>query len=798
MQESRKNVVHMSQFGRSRSRTGAGSDLTNSCGELAAERLANAISKALKRSSDDLLELTDQVTGLEMRRLYGEATAFARDRAGALENEFRKQYFQRYLRVCRRERAHAKKSSDLDLDQLSLVASDELEETLATNTIANAINNLCGEEMFGLSKRVGAMLDDPDLELGENPLSPEVIADSIMDLMQSHELPVKARLALIPVLNKHLPQAVRSIYQELNQFLIEHGVLPTIRISLRKPAQNPAGLSGASNLDLSGQQPPATGGGGSDLLSVLQQLVSLGQASSPLAGMPMTAGQTRVSPGQIVPNASQSLSVPIGSAPIFVQTLTQLQRGQPEAWAGVGLDNSGYSNGQVNVLHLLRDSSSIADLPQVDAMTLDIVAMVFDYILEDHRIPDAMKALIGRLQIPVLKVAMLDRGFFSQKTHAARQLLDALADASMGWDESEGHASGLYVKVSQIVEMVLNEFDDKLDTFISALNDFRDYQAEEQERINARTSRSAKIVQQREQEQIAELVAGDEIKTRLFAEGMPSVIHDFLDQVWKRRLAGILVLSGEGSPAWQEALKTIDDLIWSIKPKVSSDERKQLVALLPNLLGRLEDGFHDLDEPRENRDLFFTSLVRCHADAVRAGLQERSQASADSAEQTAEVETLPAGQEDSSPVSAGNDDFEAIPELDEVVDPDTAIMAELASPPEETSPTLIHLDLTEGNVFSQGVQEQPDGRSFVSLLKRGTWIEFDQDDGSRQLAKLAWISPHQGLYLFTNRLGQRAMSISPEGLASKFDAGSVRSVDAMPLIDRAMSKLMDQLSKAAA
>ena len=71
----------------------------------------------------------------------------------------------------------------------------------------------------------------------------------------------------------------------------------------------------------------------------------------------------------------------------------------------------------------------------VDAFTIDIVAMLFDYIFDDRTIPDKLKALIGRLQIPVLKVAMLDKQFFSKKSHPARRLLDEIAAASIGWSE---------------------------------------------------------------------------------------------------------------------------------------------------------------------------------------------------------------------------------------------------------------------------------------------------------------------------------------------------------------------------
>ena len=802
MQISKKNVVHMDQFDRLRPPSGKdGSDLVGSCGELAAKRLSEVFCDTLQRIADELLEQADKSIGLDMRRFYSDASGFARDRNATLASDFRKLYYQRYLRICRRERVAPNKLSDrLDPDQLNLVESDQLEESLATGNIANAINNLCGEEMFGLSKRIGVMLDDPDLVLGENPLAAERIADTIMELMQSHDLAVKARLALVPVLNRHLPQAVRGVYQEINKFLIERGVLPSIRVSLRKPVRE-SSVRQDAGIDAATLSPSGPPGEEQGLLSVLQQLTSMGRTSDLPGGAPQAPGAragvqagNRVSVGQ-----PGSFSVPIGPAPVFFQTLTQLQHGQTDAISEVGLDSARLADGQINVLHLLRNSNDAGNLPQVDAMTLDIVAMVFDYILDDHRIPDAMKALIGRLQIPVLKVAMLDRTFFSQKNHATRRLLDVLAEASMGWNEEEGHDSGLYRKIEQVVQTVLNEFDEQIDIFVTVLDDFLAYQAEESHRINTLTSHSAKIIQHREEMEIAGLVARDEIRIHLLDEPVPEVISNLLHDSWLRYLAGLYTDHGEGSAEWRQALTTIDDLIWSVKPKVSADERKRLVSLLPGLLNRLESGLRAAGEETDSCNKFFTALVKCHADAVRAGLRHEPEThEPTAATEPTEPLVIAASATDSADVLAQSEpdqttEFESIPELDEIVEPDSAIMAELAEPTEEKT----RIELAEPGMFIDAGDASTDADRFVRQLKRGTWIEFDQEDGSTHLAKLAWISPRQGVYLFTNRLGLRAMSIKPEGLASKFREGKIRIVDSMPLIDRAMNSLVEHLRGAA-
>ena len=92
--------------------------------------------------------------------------------------------------------------------------------------------------------------------------------------------------------------------------------------------------------------------------------------------------------------------------------------------------------------------------------------MLFEYILDDRNLPDPMKALLSRLQIPMLKVAILDSVFFASKNHPARRLLNNLARASVGWaDDGDRCPKSLYGQVSSIVDRVLSEFSDDIGLF---------------------------------------------------------------------------------------------------------------------------------------------------------------------------------------------------------------------------------------------------------------------------------------------------------------------------------------------
>jgi hypothetical protein len=798
MQDSRKNnVVALSPLGQGRGSSGAeGAAILNECGEMAATGLASALGKVLEHAASELLELTDRVTVYETRRLYGTAMDFARDQRAVVETECRRRFYQHFKRACRRDNGKSSGHGSLDASQLSLVAPDDLEESLAASTIENALNNQCGEELFGLAKRMGVLLDDPELQLGANPVGPESIGAVVMDTLKGQDLPVKVQLVLVPQINRFLPRYVREIYQSLNRHLVDRGVLPTIRVGVRKAPSAPRPAPAADAPPRQDVASPAEEG--QDILNILRQLMTLGGAVPGVAGLTagvlpgMGAGMPGMVHGAIPSPAGGTTGepAPVGVPPVVMESLTRLQRGQTEAFASEGFDGARFANGQVNILREIRGSSMAGAMGQMDAMTLDIVAMVFDYILDDRRIPDAMKALIGRLQIPVLKVAMLDRAFFSQKTHPARRLLDVLAEASMGWNEGEGHEGGLYKKVEDLVQRILSQFDEEMDVFATALEEFLQFETEEKRRVDEMTSRSAQLIRQREQGELGRIVAHNEVESHLFDQPMPEFIRAFLLGHWEQVLGLYCARSGEGGEDWQQGVRTMDDLIWSVAPKTKQDDRKRLVSMLPDLLKRLDQGLNAVGTPGEVRDQFFTGLVKCHAVAVRAGLHGAGEAPS-----VQEPAPLPAPMP-MIDAAAGNFDFVEIPVLTEVVEVDPELMQEIAAEPEER-PMMEEIVIGDVGWLARSgeIEEKDEHETTVQQLKRGTWIEYQLEDGSPGRAKLAWVSPLKGIYLFTNRLGQRAMSINGEGLAAKFRDGHAKIIDNVPLMDRAVNSLLEKLQQ---
>jgi len=464
---------------------------------------------------------------------------------------------------------------------------------------------------------------------------------------------------------------------------------------------------------------------------------------------------------------------PFGGPRILVtqelgDALSRLQQGETGFdVAGIPVQFAGVPEGMHNVLRDLQESPLGAKANQLEAMTIELVAMLFDFIFETKDLPDSMKVLIGRLQIPVLKAAMLDGAFFSKKTHPSRLFVNALAHAGIGWSPTMGTDDLLYKKIESLVHRVLDEFSDDIGLFDTLRHDLESFLAEEEKHAEANIQSSADEINQRDRQEIARVVARSEIERRLETNTSPNFLASFLREKWLGTLVQLHLQGGEESEAWAGALATLDDLVWSVQPKRSSEDRKKLIALLPNLLKRLHGGLHGVEWQQGERELFMSNLVEAHAAAVKPSLASVPVPTTAVAEAAAAAAEQASAQGDAETAAKAR-------ALAEAMAP-----APPPPPPPEASVEVVQDHFAE----------------LAATLERGMWIEFESEDGQLAFAKLAWVSPLRGTYLFTNRQGQKAVSLTADELADRFRRDRARLVEAEPLVDRAFVSMMASLEE---
>lgn len=627
--------------------------------------------------------------------------------------------------------------------ELSLVEADELEEEIAVRDMVVKMELLAGKELSALNQRFAWLLQTVELDNDSNPVSPAVVCEAFRSALNRVNINLRVKLVVYKLFDRYLIGAASEpAYKAVNEFLIEKGVLPALPKAHRQ-------VQGQQDSD--------------ELFAALQRhIVKDGAPGAGAAGAP-------------------------GAQAAFLNTLSALQQGDPELLQAQGgrLDAASLASGLVNVIRGLQESGATARMGQADSMVIDVVAMLFDYILDDKNLPDAIKALVGRLQIPVLKVALADQAFFGKRNHPARRLLNMLAFAGIGWDESLGHEDALYRKVEAVVERVLNEYQDNQDLFAELLRDFEAFLGKEQQAAARRAEVSAQMAQSRERLVVAKEDVRREVRNRIDREGVPELIRDFLGSYWR----GVLLLNhikeGEGSVAWKRSLVFMDNLIWSVEPKADAQERARVIKVLPNLLQVLQDGMEKVSMPHNERHHFLAQLAGYHA-----RIMNEESPLANALQQQGSVH-------------------------DYLRDPNARPPMPPAAPSEEQeeaveAKTLQHL-VDEGTLRAEEVtvEEDADTGQEVSIadlqdeyidqvrkLQVGGWVEMEGEDGAPMRVKLSWVSPVTSRYLFVNRKGHMVSNMHEVALVAAFQCGTARAIEETPVLDRAVSKVVEDMRQA--
>lgn len=804
-------VVSLSDYDRGKRPEGSG--LLVECRDMAADLLAKSLSRMLDRVDESLFELAESALSTEVRLLYLDARSKALAHRASIEADFRRNFVAGFNKKLTGAGADAFSKLAASIE-LSLVDEEDFEASLAVADIVKKMKTKTGDELTALDCRIAQLLQSPDLPEDDNPLGPQSIIEAFKDACNRLESNVNVKLIILKQFDALVSDDIQQVYHNLNHHLINRNVLPTIPPELlrrrgksvsqaRPAAQDAAAMVDAAVGEKSDSRPASPVAAEQELFATLQQLFAARQSSSfPAVGtsMPSAYGAAPLTGGAGHAPAGAFPELQGGFPTLntnVMDMLNHLQHGNIAAAIGEasGLDLSELDSGKVNVLHHLKQTSIGQVADPVDSMTIDIVAMLFDYIFDDRHIPDSLKALIGRLQIPVLKVAILDKKFFSKKSHPARRLLDTVAHAALGWSEQGLEQDKLYAKLDALVHRILSSFEEDLGVFDAALLELEAFLREEEAQAQDRAEQSAKVIYDREWLEIAKAVAEEEIKRRLASAEMPQVIRDFLSTQWSNYLLATYVKQGSDSEIWRAGLQTMDDLIWSVLPKRAAEERMKLVNMLPGMLKRLEAALDANSTAKDVRERFFSELVHCHASAIKSGIApaKPSEAIVPTAPVAVTFDILP-----SAPSEIERQLLDELVPVEKLATEQPAVTASSFESDLIASANLRNPEKVAEiqNVLADRLLDSVGGDQFdlqAKGLQRGTWVEFRLDDGAVLKAKLAWVSPMKNMYLFTNRQGLNAMSIKLAGLAAKFRAGSARIVEDDALVDRAVNSMLVSL-----
>ncbi|PXV58229.1 Protein of unknown function [Dyella jiangningensis] len=747
------NIVSLTQrLDPSSERGGA---LLNTIRDIAGRRLQLLVNGMFEHVDDALFDLAEKAENNAAQMHYFDGMREVRKRRPMVERSFLAQISRELSDFASSYRTSngngGPVSPPLGSVELSLVADNELEESLAITSMIGKNETRLTRELFAVNQRLSVIYGGLKIDDATNPVGPAALSQAFRQAMRELNAEMRVKLIIYKLFDRYVLASLDELYQEINAELVRAGVLPQLRHEIPRSGGAPrmAGATAAAGDAGGAEASEATflaeddAGASSELIQTLRTLFSARRAS-PLVGQRMPAGAVQL------PSANEL----IGALSVL-QSQAAISQQMP-----VNNGNAAELASEVQHLkeHLLAQIGSLrgekpSQVSTIDEDTIDLVGMLFEFILEDRNLPTDMQVLLARLQIPYLKAAILDRKLFAHRQHPARRLLDALADAAKGWSAESDRDHRLHDKIKSIVDRLLQDFDDDMTIFERLCAELQEFQDISRRRAELAEQRVAESTRGREKLEQARRRAAREILSRIDGHNLPPLIHGILSRAWANYLVLTILRQGEESSEFRDALRFANDFIDSTKPARTLDERRALRQMLPGIERALRRGLANVAFQESDIDRLLAQLHTYYRHQLGEAVPE------------ADVQAV--------------EESTSLP-IPESIQPIAESEAELArSEPEPEAP----VDTPE--------------MQLVAELKPGTWLEFVTGPETIERAKLSWISPMSGRYLFVNRRGLKVADYAPHELAQALASATARVLESTALFDRALDAIVGRLSQPA-
>ncbi|SDU81844.1 DUF1631 domain-containing protein [Pseudomonas mucidolens] len=687
--------------------------------DKAAQQLDRGLQELFDNADDTLFEMADKARNNVDHNIFFEAMRDLRLKRKNFERGFMQQYFEAFANLGHAGQDELQLLPTVSYEAQPDASADDLEKAVALEAMLGRVMHRDGLALGQLTARLGALLGKR-LEDRENPLGPAMLCDYFLRAGRSLGVEIRVKLIILKLFEKYVLSDADHLYGEANQLLIATGVLPELKaVPSRRPGERSSRVSPAIEVAPRGEH--SVDDAEQQVFAALQELLLAVR-------------------GSVAPTLEASAQAQPISTRDLLRLLSHLQQYVPEPAVEDDFDLRGQLEQLLTRVSVKSGKSRVVE--EADEDVINLIAMLFEFILDDATLPDSLKALIARLQIPMLKVAVLDKSFFSRGSHPARRLLNEIGAAALGWAKRDDYQrDSLYLRIEQVVQCLLNEFGDDPAIFSRLLQEFTAFTQDEKRRSELLEQRTRDAEEGRARTDQARRRVAEALSQRLLGKVLPQVMVQFLQHAWSQVLLVACLKHGEHSPAWQAALQAMDELIWSVSLSEDTQAGRHLLEQLPALLKSLRDGLNEAAvDPFMSRE-FFIQLQALHIQAFQGGAAAPSSRSGEALVEVRE---------------------------DMVFSP---------APPAET------LNLAD---------DDPDLRK-ARQLHIGSWVEFQEDEENTLRCKLTAIIEPTGRYIFVNRTGLKVLEKTCLQLALEFKRGGVRTLDDALLFDRALASVIGNL-----
>ena len=505
----------------------------------------------------------------------------------------------------------------------------------------------------------------------------------------------------------------------------------------------------------------APGGWGGGMVGVPLGMLQRQRAQSVLGSLCQFAAQYGVAVGSVAQPVSPVLALALAEPALALAPETQVS---PEAsrdeTTRADLDQA--ARKLKDKAEALKDK---AEHPNEKAV-IEIVSLMFQAILADDRIPLALRAWFGRLQMPVLRVALAEPEFFAEPDHPARRFIDRMGACALGLDPAEVDSQQLEQEVKRLVQLIEQYPETGKKVFQLALDEFEKFLGRALAQSKP-TQKFATLAQQIEQKDALTIQYTIELRNMLGALRVGEDMRQFLLRVWSEVLALAAVRRGAQDVGTMRFKQAAIDLLWAVSPKLDRAERQQVVQYLPDILKTLREGMQTLAMQADEQDGHIHRINQAVAQAFNSPGQGITPA------QMNELARALTGLED-----VVTDD----PEGDLLLDP--ALLEQMLDV--DSKDLLV--------IAAGGTRPGADMLQWASELQPGQWFTL-QYQGATTRAQYVWRSARGQLHLFAAPLGKSYL-VQTRRLASYLQAGLIAPVEGEALTIRATRAALTQLGQA--
>jgi hypothetical protein len=681
---------------------------------------------------------------------------------------------------------------NVSADRLSLIDDETMNRQIEVDRLVVRMRDVDNENLGRLNLIIAQLHGDHDVRERENPFRPYLLARSLHEVLKNMMKNEGAGRLLFESLSEVLVSRLPGFYAAIREVFEANGIRSRLlakpasltrlqRQLLKRRESDPDFDAGQFTMQ---QAEPVSAresrariqDGLRSMFEVQKTAAAQDEGASAAAGdarmqtvafqefvwemfnqkrpapMPRALAATEPDAADGIPKtASTAVSAALSSR------LIELQRAAAQ-------DVGGSEPGRTT----LREKIDGTKITAAERVTVDVVALLFEFISEDQQIPPELRNEIGRMEVPFLRAAALTPDLLRQPAHPARLLLNRLGSVAAALDLELPADGEILEEIRAAVDRILEKFEDDMVVFTNCLEEFEAVLQAHYRNLDDAATRRIEAIEEAERAGVILFNSVNTLSDLLPPLGIDRRVADFILQTWSRVMAILLVRHGDDEALINQYRVILPELVWSVQPGHKPQERSTLMRMLPELVKRLKKGMELAQVPDEESRNALDQLADVHMQVLRGVPPSSAQKRMTLEELYQHFSFLQ--------VCEGSYLWTEHEPL--------KVRAEIVAASLATRGADLQL-----NIQNESIPMLATDDDWMTQMRLGIGVEV-QIDKVRDLARLAWVSEQRSLFMFVIEGSGESVLYSSISLLKALRDGLMRPLEYAPLFDRAVESLM--------